>query len=292
MRATAPTFDYYTPDTISDAVNLIGKLKPVNIIAGGTDFVPAVRLKGFRPKHVVSLVNLRKELSYVTFKGGAVRIGALTKIRDAQRSEHLRKNATCLHEALSQIGSVQIRNMATIGGNLCNASPAADSAPPLLVLDASVEIVRRGGRRTIPLKDFFLGPGKTVLRKGELLKEIAFRPEAGTVSSFQKLGRTRGEDISVAAAAVLLKTDGSRISHARIALGSVAPIPIRAYKSEKELLGKAASEAVLDSAAAKAAEEAEPITDVRATGDYRRSAVKALVRQGLARALERARGGA
>jgi len=292
MRATAPTFNYYTPRTVSETLNLIEKLKPVNVIAGGTDFVPAVRLKGFRPKHVVSLVNLRKELSYVIFKGGTVRIGALTRIRDAQRSVHLRKKATCLHEALSQIGSVQIRNMATIGGNLCNASPAADSAPPLLVLDASVEIVRKGGRRTIPLKDFFLGPGKTALRKGELLKGITFRPEAGTASSFQKLGRTRGEDISIATAAVLLKTDGSRISQARIALGSVAPIPTRAYESEKELVGKAASEAVLDSAATKAAEEAKPITDVRATGDYRRSAVKALVRQGLAQALERTRGGA
>jgi carbon-monoxide dehydrogenase medium subunit len=182
--------------------------------------------------------------------------------------------------------------MATIGGNLCNASPAADSAPPLLVLDASVQIVRKGGRRTIPLKDFFLGPGKTVLRKGELLKEITFRPDADTVSSFQKLGRTRGEDISIATAAVLLKTDGSRISQARIALGSVAPIPIRAYKSEEELVGKVISEAILDSAAAKAAEEAKPITDVRTTGDYRRSAVKALVRQGLAQALERSRGDA
>lgn len=292
MRATVPTFDYYSPRTVTEALNLIGKLKPVNIIAGGTDFVPAVRLKGFRPKHVVSLVNLRKELSYVTFKGGTVRIGALTRIRDAHRSEHLRKKATCLHEALSQIGSVQIRNMATIGGNLCNASPAADSASPLLVLDASVQIVRKGGRRTIPLKDFFLGPGKTVLRKGELLKEITFRPDADTASSFQKLGRTRGKDISIATAAVLLKTDGSRISQARIALGSVAPIPIRAYKSEKELVGKVTSEAVLDSAAAKAAEEAKPITDVRTTGDYRRSAVKALVRQGLAQALQRARGDA
>jgi carbon-monoxide dehydrogenase medium subunit len=291
MRTTAPTFDYYTPRTVTEVLNLIGKLKPVSIIAGGTDFVPAVRLKGLRPKHVVSLVNLRKQLSHVIFKGGTVRIGALTKIRDAQRSEHIRKKATCLHEALSQIGSVQIRNMATIGGNLCNASPAADSAPPLLVLDAHVEIVRKGGRRTIPLKDFFLGPGKTALRKGELLKEIAFQPEAGTASSFQKLGRTRGEDISTAAAAVLLKTDGSRISKARIALGSVAPTPIRAYKSEKELVGKTVSEAILDAAAVKAAEEAKPITDVRASGDYRRSAVKALVRQGLAQAFERARGG-
>jgi carbon-monoxide dehydrogenase medium subunit len=292
MRATAPTFDYYTPKTVTEVLNLIGKLRPVSIIAGGTDFVPAVRLKGFRPKHVVSLVNLRKELSYVTFKDGTVRIGALTKIRDAQRSEHLRKKATCLHEALSQIGSVQIRNMATIGGNLCNASPAADSAPPLLVLDASVEVIRKGGRRTIPLEDFFVGPGKTALRKGELLREITFRPEAGTASSFQKLGRTRGEDISTATAAVLLKTDGSKISHARIALGSVAPTPIRAHKAEKELVGKAASESVLDSVASKASEEASPISDVRATADYRRSAVKALVMRGLAEALESARGDA
>jgi len=291
MRATAPTFDYYTPRTVSELVSLIGKLKPVTVIAGGTDFVPAVRLKGFRPKNVVSLVNLRKALSYVTSKRGTVRIGALTKIRDVQRSGHIRKT-TCLHEALSQIGSVQIRNMATIGGNLCNASPAADSAPPLLVLDASLEIIRKGGRRTIPLRDFFLGPGKTTLRRGELLREIAFRPEAGTASSFQKLGRTRGEDISTATAAVLLKIDGSKISQARIALGSVAPTPIRAYKSEKELVGKAISETILDAAAVKAAEEAKPITDVRASGDYRRSAVKALVREGLTQALARARGGA
>jgi len=290
MRATVPAFDYYAPDTIPELLNLLGRLDSPSLIAGGTDFIPAARLKGFRPANVVSLRNLGKELSYVTIKDGLVRIGALTKIIDAQRSELVCTRAPCLHEALSQIGSVQIRNRATIGGNLCNASPAADSAPPLLVLNASVETIRQGTGRTIPLKDFFLGPGKTALEKAEVLKEVAFRPQEGG-SSFEKLGRTNGEDISVASAAVLLKISGSKISEGRIALGSVAPMPMRALQAEKMLSGKEPSAALLDSVASMASDEAVPVTDVRATAEYRKSAVKALVRSAFGRALERARGG-
>jgi len=288
MRATLPKFSYYVPLSLEEAITLLEKLDSPALLAGGTDIIPGIRLGKFRPDTIISLKKLKPELSYIKREGDVIKIGALTSLRDIEKSELIKNAAPVLHEAVSQIASVQVRNMATIGGNLCNASPAADTAPPLLVLDAEVAAFSSSGERIIPIKEFFLGPGKTVLRKGEILREIRLKPEEGG-AMFLKIGRRRGEDIAVASAASLLKIENSTIVKARVALGSVAPTPIRAYEAEKLLKGEMPREELFEKAATKAAEESSPITDVRASAEYRKKIVKVLVRRSLKGALERAR---
>jgi carbon-monoxide dehydrogenase medium subunit len=291
MRATLPAFDYYAPTTIEEALRLLTRLEGVNVIAGGTDLITAIRLKGHRPANVVSLRKLRDELDYITEEDGVLKVGALTRIRAVERSQLITERAIGLHEAASQIGSIQIRNRATVGGNLCNASPAADLVPPLLVLDSNVRIIGLDGERVVSLRDFFVGPGKTLLKKEEILKEVHFKsPERGTGTSFIKLGRRREEDISIASAAAYVKLAGSKIEEVRIAMGSVAPKPIRAGMAERFLIGKEPTDGLLEEAGVKAMEEAEPITDIRATAEYRKHIVKVLVKFALSKAIMRARG--
>lgn len=197
-----------------------------------------------------------------------------------------------LLEGTNTIGSYQIRNAATIGGNLCNASPAADSAPPLLVLAASLRARGIDGERSIPIEQFFVGPGKTILKKGEILREVAIpSPPAHSGGAFVKLGRREGEDIAVASAAayVELAKDGT-VRIARIAMGSVAPIPMRAREAEGLLLGEI-SDSKLENATDSASRECQPITDVRSSAAYRRSAAKFLTKSVIVKALHRATGG-
>lgn len=289
MRSTVPSVEYYAPKTIAEATKLLTKLDKVSVLAGGTDYVPATRMKGFRPKNIVSLKNLAKYLRHVSFKDGVVKIGALTRMRDIEKSNVIRRHAPHLHEAAAQVGAVPIRNRATLGGNLCNASPAADTAPPLLTLDSVVEIVGPRKKRAVPIEDFFVGVGKTTLKKGEIVSEISFKPWKGGFA-FMKIGRRQGEDIAVASAAVSIKMKGEKVSDVKIALGSVAPTPIRARKAEEALLGKEPTEETLESAATKASEESKPIDDVRGSADYRRKMVKVLVRSTLLNAVQTAKG--
>jgi CO/xanthine dehydrogenase FAD-binding subunit len=289
MRATVPLVDYYTPKTVAETVKLLTKLEKASILAGGTDYVPATRMKGFRPKNLVSLKNLGKHLRYISFKNGVIKIGTLTRMRDIEKSEVIRKHAPHLYEAAAQVGAIPIRNRATLGGNLCNASPAADTAPPLLTLDSVVEIVGPRKKRTVSIDDFFVGVGKTVLKKGEIVSGISFRPWKGGFA-FMKIGRRQGEDIAIASAAVSIKMKGEKISDVKIALGSVAPTPIRARKAEADLFGKEPTKEALESAAKKAAEESSRIDDVRASADYRRKMVKVLVTSTLSQAVKKAKG--
>lgn len=287
MRSTIPAFNYYAPNSLHEALNLLSSLDSAYPYAGGTDFLPSCRAKGFVPKNVVALKNFGTELSYIAGEKGWVAIGAMTTMMAIAHSSLLAKEAKSFAEAASQVGAVQIRNKATLGGNLCNASPAADTAPPLLTLDASVKVAGHEGERTIPLVDFFLGPGKTALRKGEILTEVRFKASKG-YDSFLKIGRRQGEDISVASAAVRFGISGPTLKEVRVALGSVAPIPMRAYRAEKALEGKRPDEANFEKAATEAMQECRPITDVRSSEDYRRRMIRVLVKECLNEAMSRA----
>lgn len=286
MRATLPKFNYYAPLSLDEVVNLMENLDNYLLLAGGTDIIPGMRLGKVRPGAIISLKNLKRELSYIRLDGEIIKVGALTSLRDIEKSKLIKEKAPVLYEAVSQMASIQVRNMATIGGNLCNASPAADTALPLLILDAEAVGFSPSGERSIPMKDFFLGPGKTALRRNEVLKEVRFTPEQGG-AMFLKIGRRRGEDIAVASAASLLKVEDSKIVEARVALGSVAPTPMRAYGAEKLLKGEEPSDELFEKAASKAAAECSPITDVRASAEYRRKVVKVLVKRSLKGAFER-----
>lgn len=285
MRATLPSFDYYAPSSIEEVVDLLTRLEDAYLIAGGTDLIPGIRLKGIRPKSLVSLNKLRDELEFIKLENGNIKIGVLTRIADIVDSEYIKDNASCLHEAAKQIGSVQIRNRATIGGNLCNASPAADTALSLLVYDAKLKVVGIQGEREVDINDFFIGPGRTVLQRGEMLKEMSFPVKKGG-QAFLKIGRRRGEDLAIVSVATFVSLENGVIKEVKIALGSVAPRPIRAIKAEKTIEGRSPKEDIIRTAGKIAMEEASPITDVRATAEYRRHLVEVLVRRALLKAVK------
>jgi carbon-monoxide dehydrogenase medium subunit len=217
-----------------------------------------------------------------------LRIGALTSFRQIEKEAVIREKYTALYEAARSVTSVQIKHMGTLGGNLCNASPAADSAPALLVLAAEVKLATRKGERQVPVDQFFAGPGETILTTNELLIEVEV-PEVlpGTGSAFLKMGRISADLAKVSVAAMIVR-EGEVIQGCRIAMGSVAKTPLRMLETERVLIGKEWNDDLIDRAGDHASQEIEPITDIRSTAGYRRELTKVLVRDALKIAWKRA----
>jgi len=197
------------------------------------------------------------------------------------------RKITLVAEAALQVGAVQTRNQATIGGNLCSAVPSLDGAPALLVLGATLGLQAQGKQRLVPIEQFFLGPRRTVLQPGEVLTEIIVPLREDFTASFLRMGRRKALTLSIVNAAAGLAVNGQQVTEARIALGAVAPTPIRAYKAEQLLLGRKMSPELFAEAAAVAATEISPISDLRASADYRRQISVVLVRRALEIALAR-----
>lgn len=253
------------------------------VLAGGTDLLVG---KDPRIQFLVDITRL--DLDYVKVDSGIIKIGACTTFRHLEEAVVLKKQPySSLLEAAETIGGPAIRNVATIGGNLCSAVPSADSAPPLMVLDSRVKIAGGDEERDVTLEEFFAGPRKTVLKKGELLTEVQIpksRPRTG--ACFLKLGRS-AHDIAIVNVAVRITLGRERECHdARIALGAVGPVPLRARKAEEEL-EKGGREAILR-VSSMAAEETKPITDVRASAEYRRDICRVLTKRALTMAFQRA----
>jgi carbon-monoxide dehydrogenase medium subunit len=260
-------------------------------LAGATDVIPAMRRREISPRWLVNLKAI-PELSGIRRARGCIRIGAVTKVAELLEHPLILEEAPVLAEVAAGFGSPLVRNLATVGGNLCNAAPSADLALPLLALGARVDVYDRGGRRELELCELFRGVNKTVLgRTGILVAVVVPRMPARTGAAFEKLGVRRAMDLSVvgAAAALTLGRDGRRCRRARIALGAVAPIPMLAKRAQARLEGEVITAALIKQAAAEAAGEARPISDLRASGAYRRDMVRALTARVLARALRRAR---
>ncbi len=281
------------PQTIDEAISILAKYgNKAKILAGGTDLLVKMRQRVLTPGCVVS-VNKIKGLNAIDGDPkGELRIGAATTMRSIESSRVVQDYYTVLHEAVCQIGTAQVRNMATIGGNLCNASPAADTAPPLISLGAEIKIVSAPGNREttrlIPIEGFFAGPGKTILQSDEMLTEIRLKPIAkGTGCAFLKIGRL-GVDISKVSAAACIRIVDGVCKVARISLGAVAPTPIRAKKAEITLEGKKICEDIVAEAGDAGAEEIRPVKDMRSTADYRREVSKVIVRRVIIRACQRA----
>jgi len=229
-----PEINYFRASTLEEALELISKLEGVKVLAGGSDLLIDLKIKRYEVKNVVDISGI-KELNYIEDRGDHVAVGAATKLQDIVESPIIAAKAPVLAEAVNEMASWQVRNVATIGGNICNASPAADTAPPLLVLNAKLHLVSLEGEREVPITEFFLGPRKTVLRKGELLKEIVVPYERGAGASFIKLGRRNAFTLSVVAVATLVKVRNGIFDDVRVALNSVAPKPVRATSVEKFL---------------------------------------------------------
>jgi carbon-monoxide dehydrogenase medium subunit len=269
---------FYRPGTVREAIRLLqnGKNR-ARVVAGGTDLVVEA------DRSIRFLIDITHAgLSYIRRRGKACVIGATTTMATLEDSPAIRALADgILARAASACGSVQIRNMATLGGNLANGSPAADTATPLLALDAEVVLADARGRRKIPLTAFYSGPRKTAPDK-TLLVEVAIpAPPRGGRWSFHKLGRTESDISLVNVAAGLALDSQGRVKWARIALGAVAPTPIRAVDAEKILVGRKVDDGALAEVCDEVAREARPITDVRASAEYRREMVRVLVRRAL-----------
>jgi carbon-monoxide dehydrogenase medium subunit len=222
---------------------------------------------------------------------GLLSIGSAVTVGRIARDPRVQQAFTALAAAAGLIGSAQIQNMATVGGNICNASPSADTAPALLVLDAVAVIASARGERTLLLEEFFLGPGKTALQPAEFLKSIQVPVLEARSGSFYYRHTPRARmDIAVVGVAAMLTLDGnSRITKARIALGAVAPTPLRAYKAETDLIGETPSEDLFNHAAHVAMDAAAPIDDLRASAEYRRHLVQVLTKRALHQALVHAK---
>lgn len=285
MLGILPPFDYYQPSTLEEALVILERLDGnVSIFAGGTDLLAAMKDHRLKPRALVDIKHI-PQLGAIRAEDGGLSLGAALTTRAAAKTLLVRERFPLLSQALRILGSMQIGNRATLGGNLSNASPAADSAPALLALRAWVKLVGPQGDRSLPLEDFFLGPGKTVINR-EVLTEVHIpAPSAPGRGIFYKLGpRGAPEDICIASVAVFAIPDGAGKSweDVRIALGAVAPMPIRARNAEEALRGQPIETQTTKAAAQLASEkDAQPISDIRGSASYRRAMVQVLVGRAL-----------
>jgi len=280
-------FQYHAPKTLEEALKLLAEYgDEAKILSGGTDLLVKMKQRLIEPRHIISLRNLT-ELRGIKPVEGGIYIGAATKLREIERSKLIAERLPLLHEAVRAIGSIQIRNMGTIGGNLCNASPAADSAVALMALGAELHAQSLEGERIIPIEEFFKGPGVTALKPVELLTAIYVPyPPDGFGWDFRKIGRT-SLDIATVNAAAILTLHGGLIDLCRIALGAVAPTPVRAVRAEEHLRGRKPTPELIQEASELVVEDISPITDVRGTAEYRVEASKTLVRDALTTSIKR-----
>ena len=275
--------EYFEPKSISEALSVLVKHgAEAKVIAGGTDVMVDIKFK----EEPGSLVNIKKlpGMSGIKENGGSLRIGALATIRDLETNALVREKLPVLWEAAHQFASLQVRNTATIGGNICRASPSGETLAPLLVLEATGKCAFSDGEKSQPFTSFFQGPGKSVLGAKGLLTAIDVPyPAAGSKSVYLKHAVRGAMDIAMVGVAVLITPDPGKnnMQDVRIGLGAVAPTPIRAPKTEALLRGKPLTAALLKEAAALAASESSPISDQRSSGEYRRWIVEALTRRGL-----------
>lgn len=275
------SFDFLSPKTLSEALDALA-VPGSRAIAGGTDVIPQLQTSRFQAGRLVDLGRL-SELRYIREEDTAIEIGALTRYADILNSDLLARYAPALVTASQSVGAMPTRNRGTIGGNVVNASPAGDTLPPLLVLDAGLKLVSRESERQLAIEEFLLAPGKTNLEAGEILHSVFFtKPPAHTYSTFLKLGNRHGMAISVVSVAVLVTFENNGVvKDARIALGAVAPTAIRVSVSEASVVGSMLGQTDIAKAARIASEQSAPIDDIRASAVYRRHAVEVLVRRGL-----------
>lgn len=307
-------YDYYKPETVEEAGGLMASLDGARYIAGGTDVMVLIKQKKLSPAHLISLRNIR-ELSLLDTSDGLMIGSGVTHSRVVQDAS-IRDRYSALADAAERIGSPQVRNVATVAGNICNAAPSADTACPFLVLDAKIRIAGEKGERTVAIEDFFLGPNQTVLERGEIVTAIVI-PELGENSGSAYIKHTRRKAmelplVGIAARITLdaadrapgwkeelrnapdaealpgrLEAAGVVCRDVRIAMGVVSPKPMRARKAEAALAGRVVSAALLDEIGMLAAQESQPRDSFRAKAWYRKDMVQVLVGRAVLMAIER-----
>ena len=263
-------FEYHAPTSVEEAVKLLSEYGgDASALAGGTDLIVRMKDGSHRPKHVVNLKRIAG-LAEIKETREGINIGALTRIRDIEKSELIEKRLPVLQEAARTIGSVQIRNLATLGGNLCNASPAADTAVALLAYDAVAHIAGPRGDRAVPLDGFFKGPGATVLERGEILTGVSVpKPPKNTVGRWLRVARA-SMDIATISLAVTMRLKDGVAEDSRFAWGTVAPTPMRTKDVEAYVNGRRLDQACIEEAAGLASRSIKPRESGRSRGPYKR----------------------
>ena len=284
-RIDMKKFDYYQPQTLKEAFSFMEKLKGrAKYIAGGTDILVRIKQRAIQPEALVSLRGI-STLNNVSHNGG-LSLGSMTPIRDLERDPVIVRDYPALAQAVSLLANPQVRNVATVGGNLCNSAPSADSAPPLMVMGATLKLQGPSGERGVPIDDFFTGPGENCMEAEEALTEIQI-PERVDQSgmAFLKLGRV-AQDIAIVNAAALIVMDKKKCGQCRLAVGAVAPVPLRLKKVEKLVEGEEIGPEILDRVGQMVQEEVSPITDVRSTEEYRRIMSGVLIKRAIKKAMK------
>ena len=291
-------FEYLEPASLEEAIALLSEHGDrAQVLAGGTYLLVQMKMERVAPECVINVGKV-PGLDGIAPHDAGLRIGALTKIRAIRNAPQVQAGYAALAEACAAFGSTQIQMMGTIGGNLCNGSPASDTVPALMALDARLVLAGPDGERVLPVEEFLLGPGRTALREGELLVAVEIPPPPapppggegrGVSSAFIKISRVAA-DLAKASVAAVLVREGDRVVDCRLAFGSVGPTVSRARRAEEVLAGKPFSAELALEAGRVAAEDISPIDDVRSTAWYRREVVKALTHDVLQVAWERAGG--
>ena len=289
-RLPVRRFELAVPESVDDCVRLLAaRGADAKLVAGGTDLLPQMKNGVVRPAFVVDLSGVADLRALAGDDGEGLRVGASVTAREIETDPRVRSRYPGLAESGAVVGSLQIRNLATVGGNLCNAAPSADMAPPLLALDAVAVIAGPKGRRRVPLTEFFIGVRHTVLAPDELLVELVVPALApGSGGCYIRHTPRRELDIAVVGVASEITMKAGVCAKARIALAAVAPIPLRATAAEQALQGKPLTDAQIEGAAALAADASSPISDQRGSAEFRRHLVRILTRRTLRTARERA----
>ncbi len=275
-------FDLVIPETLDEALSALAEANGAGAtlpLAGGTNMIVDLRARRVTPERLVGLGKL-DALRGIRIDGGRVRMGARTTMTDILQHPGLAEHAPSLVEQARVFGGQMVRNAATVAGNICSGSPAADVVPPLLALDAEVTLASASGTRVLPLGEFFLGYKQDARAPGELMTEIAWDlPPANSNNRFYKLALRKGDAITVVGIAVALTVEAGACTRAHIALGAVAPVVKRATAAEAMLSGQSLTPELIDAAARQAVEDVDPIDDIRASAEYRRHCVHALTRR-------------
>lgn len=279
-------FEYHKPKTVSQTLKLLAKFKKAAVLAGGTDIIAEIKEEMTSPEALIDIKGL-SELDKIEYKNGKLTIGALVTFTEIIESKIINSKFPVLAEVARTVGSVGIRNRATMVGNICSAVPCMDSGPVLSAYEAVIEIRGVKGKRKIKIDDFFLGPRKTAIKKGELVTSITLPlPDKKHAGCYVKLGRYSGEDLAQASVLILALPKQTY----RIAFGSVGPTPIRAGKIEKFLNRQELNDVLIEKAKSMILQTVTPITDIRATKEYRLQMCQVMFERGIKAAVGRLAG--
>jgi carbon-monoxide dehydrogenase medium subunit len=291
MSPVVRRFELALPDTLQACQQALADGPDIKLVAGGTDLLPQMKTGMVRVRKVVDLSALPELKRIEQQPDGSLRVGASVSARTLEQSQLVQQGCAALAEGASVVGSYQIRNLATLGGNLANAAPSADMAPPLLAVDAELLVAGPRGQRRIPAADFFVGVRRTQLAPDEVLVEIIIPArEPGSGSTYVRHTPRRELDIAVVGVASAVTITNGTCTRARISLGAVAPVPLCAREAEARLEGQAPTPALIEEAAELAVAAASPISDQRGSVEFRRHLVRVLTRRTLTTAVERATG--